>query len=59
MIHDIDSENKDVIAELAQRYEVKKVVVLTYHPKANEMIEHGNKSIVDTLCKMLDGKFTN
>lgn len=53
------SENKEVIAELVQRYRIKKVVVLAYHLQANEVIECGYKPIVNTLSKMLDKNFTN
>ena len=53
------SENKETVAELAQRYEVKKMVVSAYHPYANEMIDCGHKAIIDALSKMTDGESTN
>lgn len=53
------SENKDVIAELTQKYGVKRVVVSTYHPQVRKMIEHGHKPIIDTFSKMLNGGPTN
>lgn len=46
------TENKDVVSKLAERYEVKKVVVFVYHSQANEMIEHDHKPIVNALSKM-------
>ncbi len=54
LIIDGGSENKDVVAELAQRYWVKRVVVSAYHSQANGMIEHRHKPIVDALSKILD-----
>ncbi len=59
LVIDGGSENKDAVAELAQRYKVKRVVVSAYHLKANEMIERGHKPIVDVLSKMSDGGSTN
>ena len=53
------SENKDTVAELAERYGIKRVVVSAYHPQANGMIERGHKPIVDALSKMSVGGSTN
>ncbi len=52
-------ENKDAVAELAERYGIKWVVVSAYHPQANGMIERGHKPIVDALSKMFAGGSTN
>lgn len=46
LIIDKVPKNKDVVAELAQKYEVKRVVVLIYHPQTNEIIKRGHKLIV-------------
>ena len=59
LIIDGGSENKKVVAELAQKYKVKKIVVFVYHTQANGMIEHGYKPIVYAFLKMLDGRSTN
>ena len=59
LVIDGGSENKEAVAELAQRYGVKRVVVSAYHPQANGMIERGHKPIVDALSKMSDGGSTN
>ncbi len=59
LIIDGGSENKDVVAELAQRYGVKRIVVSAYHLQANGMIERGHKPIVDTLLKISDGGSAN
>ena len=59
LVIDGGSENKDAVAELAERYRVKRVVVSAYHPQANRMIERGHKPIVDALSKMSAGGSTN
>ncbi len=52
LIIDGGSENKDAIAELTKRYGVKRVIVSTYHPQANGIIERSRKPIFDALSKM-------
>ena len=59
LVIDGGSENRDAVAELAQRYKVKRVVVSAYHAKAHWMIERGHKPIVNALSKMTDGGSTN
>ena len=59
LVIDGGSENKDAVAELAERYGVKRVVVSAYHPQANGMIERGHKPIVDALSKMSARGYTN
>ena len=59
LVIDGGSENKDAIAELAQRYKVKRVVISAYHLQANRMIGRSHKPIVNTLSKMSDGGSTN
>ena len=54
MIINKGSKNKDAIAELTQRYGVKRGVVSVYHPQANGMIERSHKPIVNALLKMSD-----
>lgn len=53
------AENKEAVVELANKYWVKRVVVLAYNPQANNMIERGHKLIVDLLSKMSNESFTN
>ena len=53
------SENKDAVAELTERYEIKKVVISAYHPQVNGMIERGHKPIVNAFSKILVGGPTN
>ncbi len=52
-------ENKKAMADFASRYWVKRVVLLAYHPQANDMIDRGHKLIMDALSKMSDGGCTN
>ena len=59
LVIDGHSENKEALAELTRRYGIKRVVVSTYHPQANGLIERGPKPIVDALSKMSDGGATN
>ena len=51
-----DSENKEVIKQLLQRYRVKIKIVSSYHSMINDMIERGHQSIVDALSKLTDDK---
>lgn len=59
LIIDGGPKNKNAIAELAQKHEVKKVVVSAYHSQANEMIECRYKLIVEVFSKMSDRESTN
>lgn len=59
LVIDTDSRNTKAIEGLIQKYEMKKVVVLAYHPQANSMIEKGHESIVNALSKMTDEGSTN
>lgn len=59
LVIDRGSENKKVVKELKQRYGIKKVVVLTYYPQANSMIEKQHKFIVNTFPKVSDGGSVN
>lgn len=49
---DRESENIEAVAELTQRYEIKRVVVSAYYPQANDIIKKRYKLIVDALSKM-------
>lgn len=42
-------ENKDVVAELIERFRILKIVVSIYHSQANGMIKYGHKTIVNIL----------
>lgn len=55
----IEDLNTEAVAELAERYGVKRVVVSAYHPQANDMIKRGRKPVIDALPKMSDGGSTN
>ncbi len=59
LIIDRGLENKDAVAELVERYGIKRVVVSVYHPQANRMIERGHKPIVDAFSNISAGGSTN
>jgi hypothetical protein len=49
-----ESENKEILDELVQRYRIKKMITSSYHSQINEMIERSHKSLFDALFKMSD-----
>lgn len=59
MVIDGGSKNKDIVAELAERYRVKLLMVSAYHLQVNKIIECDYKPIVNTFSKMWAGGFTN
>jgi hypothetical protein len=52
-------ENKEILDELVQRYQIKKMITSNYHFQINEMIEKNHKSLFDALFKMSDEKLKN
>ena len=55
LVVDGGPENKDLVAALAERYNIRRVVVSAYHPQANGMVERGHAPIVAGLSKMTSG----
>ncbi len=51
-----ESENKEILDELVQRYRIKKMITSSYHSQINEMIKRNHKSLFDALFKMSDEK---
>ncbi len=49
-----ESENKEILDELVQRYQIKKMITSSYHSQINEMRERDHKSLFDALSKMFD-----
>jgi DNA-directed RNA polymerase subunit N (RpoN/RPB10) len=49
-----ESENKEILDELVQRYRIKKMITSNYHFQINEMIKRDHKSLSDALFKMSD-----
>jgi hypothetical protein len=49
-----ESENKEILDELVQRYEIKKMITSNYQFQINEMIKKDHKSLFDALFKMFD-----
>jgi hypothetical protein len=56
IVMDGGPENKGLVAALADRYGIRRVVVSAYHPEANGLVERGHKPVVDGLSKMSGGK---
>jgi hypothetical protein len=54
-----ESENKNAVIELTNRYEIKRIVVFEYHSQINEMIERRHKSLIDLLSKMINEDLKN
>ena len=52
-------KKQNAVAELTDRYGMKKIIVSAYDPQLNEMIDHGFKPIVNDLSKLLDRRFIN
>ncbi len=49
-----ESENKEILDELVQRYRIKKMITSSYHFQINGMIKRDHKSLFDILFKMFD-----
>jgi hypothetical protein len=49
-----ESENKEILDELVQRYRIKKMITSSYHFQINEMIERDHRFLFDALSKMSD-----
>jgi hypothetical protein len=54
-----ESENKNAVIELTNRYEIKRVVVFEYHSQVNEIIEREHKSLIDSLLKIINEDLKN
>ncbi len=54
-----ESENKEILDELVQRYRIKKMITSSYHSQINEMIKRNHKFLSDALFKMFDEELKN
>jgi DNA-directed RNA polymerase subunit N (RpoN/RPB10) len=54
-----ESENKEILDELVQRYRIKKMITSSYHSQINEMIKRDHRSLSDALFKMSDEELKN
>ena len=52
-----NSENKKIIKQLLQRYQIKIKIVSFYHLIINDMIKQNHRFIVHTLSKLKNDKF--
>ena len=55
LVVDGGPENKADVKALAEKYRIRRVVVLAYYPPANRIIERGYRPITDILAKITDG----
>ena len=44
-------KNKDLIAKLMTKYNIRRVVISAYHPQANGIVEVGHRAAADALAK--------
>ncbi len=54
-----ESENKEILDELVQRYRIKKMITSNYHSQINEMIKRNHKFLFDALFKMFNEELKN
>ncbi len=54
-----ESENKEILDELVQRYRIKKMITSSYHSQINEMIKRDHRSLFNALFKMFDEELEN
>jgi hypothetical protein len=54
-----ESENKEILDELVQRYRIKKMITSNYYFQINEMIKRNHKFLSDALFKMFDKRLKN
>ena len=51
LVVDGGPENKDLTAKLMEKYNIKRVVISSYHPQANGLVEVGHRAAADALAK--------
>ncbi len=59
LIMNDESENKEILDELVQRYRIKKMITSNYHSQINEMMKRNHKSLFNVLFKMFDEELKN
>ena len=52
-----DFENKKIIKQLLQRYQVKIKIISSYHLMINDIIKQNHQFIVNVLSKLTNNKF--
>ena len=52
IIYDGGPENQGMAKQLFQRYQVKNIQIVPYHPQSNGLIERGHQNIIDALAKL-------
>jgi len=52
IIHNNEAENQKITKVLIERYRIKNICIVTYHPQSNALVERGHQQIVDGLAKL-------
>ena len=52
IVYDGGPENQGVTKQLLDRYRIRNIQIVPYHPQSNGLIERGHQNIVDALAKM-------
>ena len=52
IVFDGGKENKGVVRELMQQYNICNVPIVAYHPQSSGLIERGHQQIIDALAKL-------
>ena len=53
IVNDGGPENQAPAKELLERFKVRNVQVVAYHPQLNGLVERGHQNIVDALAKLM------
>ena len=55
IVYDGGPENQGLTKQLLDRYRIRNIQIVPYHPQSNELIERGHQNIVDALAKIMSG----
>ena len=55
IVYDGGLENYGLTKQVLDRYRIRNIQIILYHPLSNGLIEQGHQNIVDTLRKMMSG----
>ena len=58
LVIDSGLENKVDVKDLTTRYSINQVIVSTYYPLINSIIERGYKLIIDVLVKITNSRYS-
>jgi len=52
IIYDGGPKNQDMAKQLLQRYQIKNIQIVPYHPQSNNLIKQVHQDIIDALAKL-------